>query len=110
MESNDTQNGHGPSPQAAAGQQKSATQLSADASRRRMLMKAGLLAVPMIVTLRSRPAHAQAALGSLGIFYGEYDVVEEGGQQIWAPVDENGEVVRDEFGNIDYTRRSQETP
>lgn len=84
--------------------------LSADGSRRRMLMKAGLLAVPMIVTLRSRPAHAQPALGSLGIFYGEYDVVEENGQQIWAPVDENGEVVRDEFGNIDYTRRDQGAP
>lgn len=55
-------------------------------SRRRML-RAGLVAAPMIVTLRGRPALAQAAsLGSLGIFYGQY--TQFNGE--WVPADPDG--------------------
>lgn len=76
---------------------------------RRGLLKAGLLAAPMIATLRARPAHAASSLGSLGINYGVgfYQKIEENGQEVWAPVDENGEVYRTSpGGEIDHTRRS----
>ena len=39
---------------------------------RRNLVKAGLIAAPLLVTLRSRPLYAQSSLGSLGISYGLY--------------------------------------
>lgn len=39
---------------------------------RRKLVKAGLVAAPLLVTLRSRPLYAQSSLGSLGISYGLY--------------------------------------
>jgi len=82
---------------------------------RRRLLKAGLVAAPMIVTLRGRPALAQtASLGSLGIFYGRY--TQFNGQ--WVPADPNGNPLfipgtetTDSNGNvtgqIDETRRSQ---
>ena len=43
----------------------------ANADKRRLL-KAGLIGVPLLVTLRSRPAHA-SSLGSCGIPYGMYN-------------------------------------
>ncbi len=54
---------------------------------RRQMLRAGLIAAPMIVSLRGRPALAQtASLGSLGIFYGRY--TEFDGK--WVPADPDG--------------------
>lgn len=59
----------------------------ADAERiatRRRLLKAGVVAAPMLLTLRGRPARAQQqqqSLGSLGVFYGAYvtqEMVDDG--------------------------------
>jgi len=61
-------------------------------SRRRFL-KAGLIGVPMIVTLRSQPARALTSLGSAGIMYGMYN--DEG-----KAINKDGEVL------VDPTRRS----
>jgi len=85
-------------------------------SRRRFL-KAGLISVPMIVTLRGRPAHAQVSLGSVGnIFYGRYEMflkdrgelpgatLGDGTQNTrtrWAPADQDGNEM------VDPTRRDQ---
>jgi hypothetical protein len=45
---------------------------SAHGNARRRLLKAGVVAVPLLVTLKSRPLYAQSSLGSLGIEYGLY--------------------------------------
>jgi len=75
---------------------------------RRALLKAAALAMPLIVTLRGKPAHAQeASLGSLGITYGPMSYVTpadvSGGiheSYLWDAKDENGDVLKDK------TRRS----
>ena len=78
------------------------TELASDAAgqsqkARRQFLKAGLIGVPMIVTLRSRPAMALNSLGSAAIFYGRYGRVE--GTDEWVPINENNEAL------IDPTRR-----
>lgn len=77
---------------------------------RRRFLKAGLVSVPMIVTLRSRPAFAQVSLGSAGIFYGRYELflrdpnalpgatLPDGSineRNRWAPADQDGNELRD---------------
>lgn len=59
---------------------------------RRQFLKAGLIGVPMIVTLRSRPAMALSSLGSAAIFYGRYGRVD--GTNEWVPIDENGNALQ----------------
>ncbi len=57
---------------------------------RRRFLKAGLIGVPMIVTLRSRPAYA--ALGTGGVFYGLYGQKSDdgNGNEVWVPVVPDG--------------------
>lgn len=60
----------------AAGDQVSDSLVSnqdANIAARRRLLRAGLIAGPLLVTLRGRPARAQLpSLGSAEIFYGAY--------------------------------------
>ncbi len=90
--SNVPQPEHGPGGQASG----DGVDRAAAASRRKFIM-AGLVGVPMIVTLRSKPARAMTSLGSAGIFYGAYAEDTTGK---WRPVNENGEFL------VDPTRRS----
>lgn len=114
-----------------AGPQASTPDDVAKSPSRRAMVKAGLLAAPLVMTLRSRPALGQtqqAALGSLGITYGPGAYLEvrneETGETMWAPVDHEGEipltdggtatpqggqnnVSDDDFNSIDKTRRHQ---
>lgn len=63
---------------------------------RRRFIKAGLIGVPMVVTLRSRPAHALTSLGSATIFYGAYrEFQNPDGTTRWAPVDQDGNEMQD---------------
>ena len=82
------------------------------AQSRRRFLKASLVSVPMIVTLRSRPAHAQVSLGSVGnIFYGRYEMflrdrtkpfdAIDNPRDRWAPADQDGNEM------VDPTRRNQ---
>jgi hypothetical protein len=64
-------NADAPPPRNAPAAEKQPTGLPRSAGRRR-LIKAGLAATPLLVTLRARPVYAQASLGSLGINYGLY--------------------------------------
>ena len=81
-----------------------------NAQTRRRFLKAGLVSVPMIVTLRGRPAHAQVSLGSVNIFYGRYELFlndpnapfdpVRNPRNRWAPANQDGKEM------IDPTRRS----
>ena len=70
---------------------------------RRRFLKASLIGVPMIVTLRSRPAYA--ALGSGGVFYCLYGQKSDDGDgtEVWVPVDSEGREM------VDHSRGSSET-
>ncbi len=81
------------SPQAAAEREHFAS--------RRQMLKAALVAAPLFMTLKSKPAFGQSAgpasLGSLGIFYGNY-VQDQNG--LWKAADADGNILNDQ------TRRS----
>lgn len=71
-------------------------EVSGQSQSRRRFLKAGLIGVPMVVTLRSRPAHALTSLGSATIFYGEYrEFQNPDGTTRWAPVDQDGNEMQD---------------
>ncbi len=65
---------------------------------RRRLIKAGLLASPLLVTLRSRPLYAQSSLGSMGINYGLYVQNQTTNEWVPARVNNQGDVVEDPNG------------
>lgn len=89
---------------------------------RRRLLKAGLLSVPVVLTVRSRPVLAQS-LGSAGINYGAYFQAENGELipvrcDDWGrPIDANGNVINPNDSNAktryqfmeDPTRRTEGT-
>ncbi len=81
----------------------------ANIAARRRLLRAGLVAGPLLITLRGRPARAQLpSLGSAEIFYGAYvtqDQIDDPNLNFDAgdlgkPLNQNGEILDDE------TRRS----
>ena len=85
------QNNSEQSPANTAADQVSAQGSHTDPTQaRRRFLKASLIGVPMIVTLRSRPAYA--ALGSAGVFYGLYGQKSDdgNGNEVWVPVAPDG--------------------
>lgn len=74
----------------------------AQIAARRKMLKAGLIAGPMLMTLRGRPARAQLpSLGSAEIFYGAYNTdVDKNDPDFGKALNEDGKVLEDK------TRRS----
>lgn len=88
------------------GQMAQSAELSpqdAQIAARRKMLKAGLIAGPMLMTLRGRPARAQLpSLGSAEIFYGAY-VTDDQDPNFGKALNEDGKVLEDK------TRRSSKT-
>lgn len=80
---------HGATP--ASDQGGGAAESYGRAARRRLL-RAGLIGIPAIVTLRSRPAYALQSLSSAGIPYGLYTQA-PGGK--WVPAVKNPDRSKD---------------
>ncbi len=76
-------------PQAAAERERYAS--------RRQMLKAALVAAPLFMTLKGKPAFGQSAgpqsLGSLGIFYGNYVQDDQGN---WKAADGDGNILNDQ--------------
>ena len=70
---NESVNHHDTQENAAASSRQSQTQGLGHAQlQRRQLLKAAMVAAPMLVTLRARSVYGQSGLGSTGINYGDY--------------------------------------
>jgi hypothetical protein len=67
---------------------------AAASQTRRQLLRFGLAAAPVLVTIRARPAFAESSLGSIGIAYGAYTA---SGQAL--RVNSNGDLL-DVDGNV----------